>query len=106
MVVSVVSVVITPVLVAIEPAHAWGSKSFTCDGGYSAGSSNWTPSRYADTYSGSCPSVRVRQRNGNGTYGSWSYAGAGYIYIAVSASAIGGSHQAFNSYDTWVGVTT
>jgi hypothetical protein len=86
-------------------ANAFGTRTFNCDG-YAEGVSTWTPDYHADTYAGYCPTVRVRQRNSGGTYGSWSYGYAGYIYVALSGSAIGASHQAFNSMDQWVGTTT
>jgi hypothetical protein len=90
-----------------ERASAWGSKSFTCEGqSWANGSSSYSLVTASTSGTSRCPSVRVRERRANGTFGSWSYAGAGYISIGVSISAIGGTSQAFNSLDQWVGVTT
>ena len=85
-------------------ASAWGSKDFTCSQAYANGESTSSP-KAGSTYSAACPSVRVRQRNA-GSYGSWSYASAGFIYVSFTSAALGGTHQAFNDLDQWVGVTT
>lgn len=50
--------------------------------------------------------MKVRQRNSNGTNGPWSYGYAGYIFAGFSGTAIGSSHYAQNTADTWLGGNT
>jgi hypothetical protein len=69
------------------------------------GESAASPAKWGDTSSG-CNLVKVRQRNSNGTNGPWSSGYAGYIFAGFSGTAIGGSHYAQNTADTWLGGNT
>lgn len=92
-------------MASAEHASAWGYRTITCDGTSGWGESAASPAKWGDTSSG-CNLVKVRQRNSNGTNGPWSYGYAGYIFAGFSGTAIGGSHYAQNTADTWLGGNT